>query len=175
MKQVQYEVIEAQSTVTLTSIIYEYQSYGRRIWIFQLRLTRQRFVWHWSRFHDSRKHQVIEDVMDMWMVSPISHLLPNLRPQIQLSSMPIRKLQTKAIWCDVCRLAYPKGHVRQQTPAVWQVVSETKKHQGRSRNYCQPCANDAQLWHDGTVWTFRQQLDYALGKEKIDGMELGQL
>jgi hypothetical protein len=89
--------------------------------------------------------------------------------------MPIRKLQTKSVWCDVCKLAYPKGHVRQQTPAVWLVISETKKHQGRQRNYCQPCANDAQLWHDGSVWTFRQQLDYALGKEAIDGMELGKL
>lgn len=85
--------------------------------------------------------------------------------------MPIRKLQTKSIWCDICKNAYPKDSWKAQKPAVWQVVSETKARKGMTRNYCQDCANFSQLRHDGTVWTFREQLDYALGKEKFDGME----
>lgn len=85
--------------------------------------------------------------------------------------MPIRKLQTKSIWCDICKLIYQKENLRHQTPAVWQVVSETAERRGMTKSYCQIHANEAQLRHDGTVWTFREQLDYALGKEKLNGME----
>ena len=161
--------------VTHGQITLGSQSYGVRISTFRSRRIKSQYAWLCSRSAGLRKHRVTKDETVMWTELLIWPLAQCSLRQIRLTSMPIRKLQTKAIWCDVCRLAYPKGHIRQQTPAVWQVVSETKKHQGRSRNYCQPCANDAQLWHDGTVWTFRQQLDYALGKEKIDGMELGQL
>jgi hypothetical protein len=151
------------------------QSYGLLIWIYRSRRIRSQYVWLWSRLAGLRKRRVtvVETVIRTEsLIWPLQRNLQLLTPP---SSMPIRKLQTKSIWCDVCRLAYPKGHPRQQTPAVWQVVSETQKHKGRTRHYCQPCANDAQLWHDGSVWTFRQQLDYALGKEQLDGMELGQL
>jgi hypothetical protein len=156
-------------------ITLESQSYGLLIWIYQSRRIRSQYAWLWSRSHGWQRHPVIEDEMAMsiwWLTQASQH---NLQLPTRLSSMPIRKLQTKSIWCDVCRLAYPKGHIRQQTPAIWQVVSETQKHKGRTRHYCQECANFAQVWHDGSVWTFRQQLDYALGKEQLDGMELGQL
>lgn len=151
------------------------QSYGLLIWIYQSRQIRSQYVWLWSRSAGLRKRRVTVAETVIRTESLIWPLQRSCPPQTPPSSMPIRKLQTKSIWCDVCRLAYPKGHLRQQTPAVWQVVSETQKHKGRTRHYCQACANDAQLWHDGSVWTFRQQLDYALGKEQLDGMELGQL
>ena len=167
-----YEPQGVQFMGILTLTIFESRSYGRHIWIFRLRQIRRRYVWHSSKSHDLQRLRVIEEKMDTLMVWPISHLLPNSRQPIPPSLMPIRKLQGKSVWCDVCKLAYPQGHVRQQTPAVWQVISETQKHKGRTRNYCQPCANNAQMWHDGSIWTFRQQLDYALGKEAIDGMEL---
>lgn len=89
--------------------------------------------------------------------------------------MPIRKLQTKSIWCDICKLTYPKENLRHQTPAVWQVISETAERRGMVKSYCQMCANEAQTWHDGTVWTFREQLNYALGKEEINGLQIGEL
>ncbi len=43
------ELIEGRSTVTLTSIIFVSRSFGRLIWIFRLRLTRSRYVWHNSK------------------------------------------------------------------------------------------------------------------------------
>lgn len=89
--------------------------------------------------------------------------------------MPIRKLQTKQIWCSICKEQYRDTNPLHRTPAVWAVVSETADKAGRTRYYCQPHANEAQTWVDGTIWTFRQQLDYAKGKESIDGMEFGQL
>lgn len=156
-------------------ITLESQSYGLLIWIYQSRRIRSQYAWLWSRSAGLRKRRVTVDETVIRMESLIWPLRHSCPPPTRLSSMPIRKLQTKSIWCDVCRLAYPKGHLRQQTPAVWQVVSETQKHKGRTRHYCQECANFAQVWHDGSVWTFRQQLDYALGKEQLDGMELGQL
>jgi hypothetical protein len=27
---------------------------------------------------------------------------------------------------------------------------------------------EAQTWHDGTLWTFKEQLDYAKGVQKLD-------
>ena len=89
--------------------------------------------------------------------------------------MPIRKLQTKQIWCSICKEQYRDTNPLHRTPAVWAVVSETADKAGRTRYYCQPHANEAQTWVDGTIWTFRQQLDYAKGKESINGMEFGQL
>ena len=170
-----FEVKEDRSMGIHGRITSGSQSYGLLIWIYQSRRIRSQYVWLWSRSAGLRKRRVTVDETVIRTESLIWPLQRSCPPPTRLSSMPIRKLQTKSIWCDVCRLAYPKGHPRQQTPAVWQVVSETQKHKGRTRHYCQPCANDAQLWHDGSVWTFRQQLDYALGKEQLDGMELGQL
>jgi hypothetical protein len=89
--------------------------------------------------------------------------------------MPIRKLQTKNIWCSICKEAYRETNDLHRTPAVWAVVSESADRLGRTRYYCQPHANEAQTWHDGTIWTFRQQLDYAKGKEPLNGMGLEQL
>ena len=170
-----FEVKEDRSMGIHGRITFGSQSYGLLIWIYQSRRIRSQYVWLWSRSAGLRKRRVTVAETVIRTESLIWPLQHNCPPPTRLSSMPIRKLQTKSIWCDVCRLAYPKGHPRQQTPAVWQVVSETQKHKGRTRHYCQECANFAQVWHDGSVWTFRQQLDYALGKEQLDGMELGQL
>jgi len=56
---------------------------------------------------------------------------------------------------------------RGQTQAIWQITS---KRYGKVivRHYCHPCAQDAQTWHDGTTWTFREQLEYAKGVQKLD-------
>lgn len=89
--------------------------------------------------------------------------------------MPIRKLQTKQVWCSICKEQYRDNNPLHRTPAIWAVVSETANKAGRTRYYCQPHANEAQTWVDGTIWTFRQQLDYAKGKEPLNGMGLEQL
>jgi hypothetical protein len=89
--------------------------------------------------------------------------------------MPIRKLQTRNIWCDICKLAYPKNHPLHSTPAVLQVMSETQARKGMVKSYCQRCANDLQTWADGSIWSFRDQLNYAIGKEEINGLQIGEL
>jgi len=53
-------------------------------------------------------------------------------------------------------------HHRAQVPAVWKVISETPTRKGITRFYCQECANETQKWPDGTFWTLKEQLDYAI-------------
>ena len=161
--------------VTRGLTIYEFRSFGRHIWIFRLRQIRSRYVWHYSKFHDLLRRQVIEDVTDTWTVVPISHLLESSQQPTQLGSMPIRANHDTKIWCDICKIRYGKvgaeWHTRAMTPARWIVISETKERRGRTKAYCQPCANECQVDGQGKVWTFREQLDYALGREQLDGME----
>jgi hypothetical protein len=57
--------------------------------------------------------------------------------------------------------------------ARWIVKSETRARLDFERAYCLDCAKEAQTMPDGTIWTFREQLNYALGKQEIDGLELG--
>ena len=89
--------------------------------------------------------------------------------------MPIRRNDDRKIWCDICKVRYGKvgqeWHTLAMTPARWIVISETKERRGRTKAYCQPCANECQVDGQGNVWTFREQLDYALGKEELDGLE----
>jgi hypothetical protein len=56
--------------------------------------------------------------------------------------------------------------------AVWQITS---KRYGKLvvRHYCQSCANEVQAWPDGTIWTLKEQIDYAKG-ETLD-VQLEQL
>lgn len=89
--------------------------------------------------------------------------------------MPIRANHDRKIWCDICKTRYgkvgEKWHDLAMTPARWLVISETMERAGMTKAYCQPCANFSQTRHDGTTWTFREQLDYAVAKETLDGME----
>lgn len=73
----------------------------------------------------------------------------------------------KGQWCDYCGYRWGKQHWRGQTQAVWQITS--KRH-GKLvvRHYCHPCAMEAQTWHDGTTWTFKEQIEYAKGNQTLD-------
>jgi hypothetical protein len=80
-------------------------------------------------------------------------------------------------WCDYCKSRWGQlkdgtWHLKAQVPAVWKVVSETPMRRGQVRFYCQPCAADAQNWPDGTFWSLKEQLTYAIdqfaGREKLD-------
>jgi hypothetical protein len=63
-------------------------------------------------------------------------------------------------------------HHKAQVPAVWKVHSETPTRRMQVRFYCQPCANEAQNWPDGTFWSLKEQLEYAIdefaGREKLN-------
>lgn len=80
-------------------------------------------------------------------------------------------------WCDYCKTRFGQlkdgtWHLRAQVPAVWKVTSETLHRRGMVRFYCQECANEAQKWPDGTFWSLKEQLDYAIAnfakQEKLD-------
>ena len=175
MKLIESEVIAERFTVIHTLTIKESRNSGRLFWTFRLRQIRRHSAWLWSKSLDLLKHQVTEDVMDMWTHVPISHSLDTWRPSIQPSSMPIRANHDSKVWCDICKVRYGKvgqdWHTLAMTPARWIVISETHERKGRTKAYCQPCANFAQTRHDGSEWSFKDQLEYALGQEKINGME----
>ena len=63
-------------------------------------------------------------------------------------------------------------HHKAQVPAVWKVQSETPTRRVQVRFYCQPCANEAQNWPDGTFWSLKEQLEAAIddfaGREQLD-------
>ena len=70
-------------------------------------------------------------------------------------------------WCDYCKTRFGQlkdgtWHLRAQVPAIWKVTSETPNRRGIVRFYCQECAQEAQKWPDGTFWTLKEQLDYAI-------------
>lgn len=80
-------------------------------------------------------------------------------------------------WCDYCKTRFGQlkdgtWHLKAQVPAIWKVTSETPNRRGVVRFYCQECANEAQKWSDGTFWTLKEQLDYAIAnfakQEKLD-------
>jgi hypothetical protein len=73
----------------------------------------------------------------------------------------------RGTWCDYCKMRFGVNDVRGQSQAVWSIRSE---RYGRiiDRHYCFTCAREAQTWHDGTVWTFKEQLEYAEGKMTLD-------
>jgi len=89
--------------------------------------------------------------------------------------MSIKANHDPKIWCDICKIRWGKNkdgwHEKAMRPARWIVVSETMERKGVTRTYCQPCANEVQTLADGSHWSFRDQLNYALEKEYLHGME----
>ncbi len=79
----------------------------------------------------------------------------------------------RGVWCDYCKGRWGVDDPRGQEQAVWSIRSE--RH-GRviNRHYCFSCAKYVQTWHDGTMWTFKEQLDYVEGEQTLDG-QLGEL
>jgi hypothetical protein len=60
---------------------------------------------------------------------------------------------------------------RGREQAVWSIRSE-RKGKVINRHYCFSCAKFVQTRHDGTQWTFKEQLDYGQGKQELD-VQLG--
>jgi hypothetical protein len=100
-----------------------------------------------------------------WMPAPIWQLAANSRSKIGTIWMLSRS--PRGQWCDTCKARWGTDNWRGQTQAVWQITSK-RFNKLVVRHYCQPCANDAQTWHDGTWWSFKEQLDYAKGHRPLD-------
>jgi hypothetical protein len=79
-------------------------------------------------------------------------------------------------YCDYCKYRWGANKngwdLRAMTPAVWKVQSETPLRKAQVRFYCQPCADEAQNWPDGTFYSLKEQLDDAIsnfaGREKLN-------
>ncbi len=73
----------------------------------------------------------------------------------------------RGIWCDYCKMRWGVNDVRGQAQAVWTITSFNK---GKviDRHYCYACAKEAQTRHDGTIWPFKEQLEYREGKQQLD-------
>jgi len=79
-------------------------------------------------------------------------------------------------YCDYCKYRWGQNKgvwdIRATTPAVWKVQSETPLRKAQVRFYCQPCADEAQNWPDGTFYSLKEQLQDAIndfaGREKLD-------
>jgi hypothetical protein len=79
-------------------------------------------------------------------------------------------------YCDYCKYRWGQNKngwdLRATTPAVWKVQSETPLRKAQVRFYCQPCADEAQNWPDGTFYSLKEQLEDAInqfaGREKLD-------
>jgi len=79
----------------------------------------------------------------------------------------------RGTWCDYCKMKWGTSDVRGQTQAVWTITSFVH-NKVIDRHYCFTCAKEAQTWHDGTTWSFKEQLDYKEGKQELD-VQLGEL
>lgn len=145
---------------------------------FLKRHTKWRLTTFWANSPESLRRRDLETATVTSTRFATSQSL--MRPQLmsQTTSMSIRANHQRDRWCDICKMRWGMlrsnvWHPNAQKPARWIVKSETKGRLDFERAYCQDCANELQTWPDGTTWSFRDQLNYALGKQELDGLELG--
>ncbi len=109
--------------------------------------------------------------------TPLSWLSPDFRHQKLGMTLSLTRNSNNHQWCDYCKSRWGQlkdgsWHLKAQVPAVWKVQSETPTRRTQVRFYCQPCAAEAQNWPDGTFWSLKEQLTYAIdqfaGREKLD-------
>ena len=149
--------------VITTSQYFEHQSYGQTILKEKSILWTLQSVWHCSNSAGLWKLESITIIF--WTCAPISQLQENSRSKIGMIWMLSRS--PKGQWCDYCGYRWGKDNWKGQTQAVWQITSKRGK-KIVVRHYCHSCAMEAQTWHDGTLWTFKEQIDYAKGVQKLD-------
>jgi hypothetical protein len=71
-------------------------------------------------------------------------------------------------FCDYCKGRFSPLSLRGQVLAVFTTISQSRKATAKYRNYCKPCRDESEAWHDGTTWTLEQQQAYAQGLDEID-------
>lgn len=126
----------------------------------QLSLSRQNSV-EWWRVQSARIRISIS------LDTPLSYLSADSVHQRIGTTLSLTRNSNPRQWCDYCKTRFGQlkdgsWHLKAQVPAVWKVTSETPSRRGMVRFYCQECANEAQKWADGTFWSLKEQLDYAI-------------
>jgi hypothetical protein len=71
-------------------------------------------------------------------------------------------------YCDYCKGRFGSLSLRGQVLAIFTTISQSRKATVKYRNYCKPCRDESEAWHDGTTWTLEQQQAYAQGLDEID-------
>jgi hypothetical protein len=171
MKLQELEIKEDQFTAMLTRICEPQPTSLVRISESVSRRIRWRSSSHLSKSPDSSRPLVMSIEIHTSTVLHISPSLGKHQPiTLWTQTMTITANKDQSIWCDICKVRWGTKHPLGQTAARWIVVSETIERKGVTRHYCQPCANEVQTRHDGSTWTFREQLDYALRAEQLHGI-----
>lgn len=73
----------------------------------------------------------------------------------------------KGQWCDYCGYRWTKQDPRGQRQAIWQIISH-RAGKTITRSYCYECSMEVQTRHDGSLWAFKDQIDYARKAEQLD-------
>jgi len=100
---------------------------------------------------------------------PLSWLNFDLPHQMIGATLSLIRNQNSNQWCDYCKMRWGQmkdgtWHIKAQQPAIWKAVSESPHRNGITRFYCQPCADEAQNWPDGTYYSLKEQLLDAITK-----------
>lgn len=145
---------------------------------FQKRHIKWRLTTFWANSPESPRRRDLETATVISTLFATSPSVTALQPLRQTNNMTIAANHNRNRWCDICKMRWGtirsgEWHPYAQKPARWIVKSETKGRLDFERAYCQDCSNELQSWPDGTTWSFRDQLNYALGREQLDGLELG--
>ena len=150
--------------VITTSQYSEHQSSGQTTWSGRSTQWTLQSVWHSSNSPESWKLEELTMII-FSTCAPTSQSAAHSQSKIGMIWMLSRS--PKGQWCDYCGYRWGKQHWRGQTQAVWQITSK-RGEKIIVRHYCHPCAMEAQTWHDGTTWTFKEQLEYAKGNQTLD-------
>ncbi len=73
----------------------------------------------------------------------------------------------RGTYCDYCKMHWGVNDPRGQEQAVWTIRSE-RYGKVINRHYCYMCAKYVQTWWDGTLWSFKEQLEYTEGSMRLD-------
>lgn len=135
-----------------------------------LSLSRRNFQEWWKVQNARIRISISLDTPLSWVDADFLHQKIGMTLSLTRNSNPRQ-------WCDTCKSRWGQlkdgsWHPLAQSPAVWKVQSETPIRKAQVRFYCQPCANEVQNWPDGTFWSLKEQLDYAIeqfaGSEKLN-------
>lgn len=156
--------------VITTSQCYERASFGPRI--YGQRLSRQTWqsVWRFS------KSQGLWELMQFttvgWIFAPMQQSPENSQSKTgnnsELGTLWMLSRSPKGTWCDYCKLRWGTDSPKGRTQAVWTITSKRAGGKLVLRHYCHNCAMEVQTWHDGTIWTLKDQIDYAKGMNQLD-------
>ena len=138
-------------------------------------------TWRWSLSRRNSqewwKVQSAKIRISISLDTPLSYLSADSVHQKIGTTLSLTRNHNQHQWCDYCKMRWGQlkdgtWHLKAQVPAVWKVQSETPTRRMQVRFYCQPCANEAQNWPDGTFWSLKEQLEYAIdefaGREKLN-------